>query len=163
MAEYASGNIFIRDDQVVTTQLGAVIVGDLHNFDHTTFFWWGWWLASCVLPGGERVSRQFAARNYRRSPDEPVPYEIPEETDPRLRFVFVPPGGAPPEGAVEIVYDPLDWYVLIRADVTHTFVALGLDDRFGPQPGAQGACIYSHRDAQGEVVQKPNGLSSSYG
>ena len=45
-------------------------------------------------------------------------------------------------------------HFLVKAEVTHKIVATMDDTEFW--------CVYSHRNAQGEVVQEDNGWSAAY-
>lgn len=61
MAEFASGNIFIRK---VRLKKGDVLPGHKHGFDHTTIFFSGAWHVKAKLPTGQLVEHDFHAPNH---------------------------------------------------------------------------------------------------
>lgn len=56
--EFISGNIFIRPHRLGK---GDVIVGHIHQFDHTSIVFTGKVHVSAVLPDGRTVERDFEA------------------------------------------------------------------------------------------------------
>lgn len=57
MPEWISGNLFIRP--VRLRDVGSVVVGHEHNFDHTTIVFKGAVHVRATLPGGGVIERDF--------------------------------------------------------------------------------------------------------
>lgn len=66
---------------------------------------------------------------------------------------FIRQGEDVPEGGEEIIFKPVGYHALIKADVCHEIMSLASETIFD--------CTYSHRDPQGKVVQINNGWGSS--
>lgn len=58
MAEWISGNVFIRPNELAK---GDVTQGHTHNFDHTTIVFKGAILIRAETPDGRRIEREFRA------------------------------------------------------------------------------------------------------
>lgn len=131
-AEIVSGNIFIR--RFTIAKAGEGVVGDLHNFDHTTF----------VTRG------RVLARKKRRVEDA--------FGRPVMVMVRDPITGEPVEVQQWLVEAEREFvageHFLIEANKKHDIIGLDDDTRF--------ACIYSHRNTQGEIVQQYDGWTPAY-
>lgn len=62
MAEWISGNIFIRPNEHLPK--GSIIQGHTHNFDHTTIVFTGAVHVRAKLPDGRIIDRDFAAPSH---------------------------------------------------------------------------------------------------
>jgi hypothetical protein len=60
--EYASGNIYIRENPM--PKAGMVCHGHKHNFDHTTVLFAGAVHVSAVLPDGRKIEQDFHAPSH---------------------------------------------------------------------------------------------------
>lgn len=145
--ERASGNIFIRTNYLADKPNNRVH-GHKHNFDHTTYIQKGWVLIVAKLEDGSVVEQQFASAEHAyvrelewmRDDEETIPiinkdYEIK----------FFDKYAKIPEGYKEVEYKPIGNHALIKAGVEHEIIQLSPDSIFD--------CVYSHRDAQGEIIQ----------
>jgi quercetin dioxygenase-like cupin family protein len=61
-AEYASGNIFIRENPL--PKIGDRTAGHTHNFDHTTFVIKGAVHVKAICPDARVIERDFVAGQY---------------------------------------------------------------------------------------------------
>jgi quercetin dioxygenase-like cupin family protein len=62
MAEWASGNIYIRDNPLA--KAGDKVAGHKHNFDHTSYVVHGSVHVRAVLPDGRIIERDFYAGQW---------------------------------------------------------------------------------------------------
>lgn len=163
--EWVSGNIFIRPNDVSFAGLG--VAGHAHNFDHTTFFQRGWFMVRGTLPDGRVMMQQFCSPEYKAmrslllqyEPDSVKDvYRMPDATDEegavRMAFAFVGRDEPAPVGGVLVPFAPVGFHALIRAEVVHEIAALSDDAQF--------ACVYSHREPQGDISGTVTGWYEAY-
>jgi len=101
--EWISGNIFIRPHQAL--DVGYVLEGHKHNFDHTTIVFRGAVHVKATLPNGTIVERDFVAPSHFLVRAE-VLHEI-TTTEPSTEFWCVY-SHRDPQGRVTVDYDGWD-------------------------------------------------------
>jgi hypothetical protein len=161
MSEYNFGNLFIRPNE-----LAKYVLGHKHNFDHGTFAKAGWILVQMLDDDFNIIKQtQIISKEYKRTHDliskyEPntikLPYHVPSinPLSPWGSVVLLGKDDFITDLATPIPHRPKGDRVLIGAGVMHAIWALS--------EGAAWDCIYSHRDAQGNITQKNTGWEEAY-
>lgn len=60
--EWVSGNVYIRPNKL--KDVGDLVQGHKHNFDHTTIVFKGAVHVTAVLPDGKKIERDFMAPSH---------------------------------------------------------------------------------------------------
>jgi hypothetical protein len=161
--ERALGNLYLRSN---IHAMGGHVPPHTHNFPHATFIFKDWWLVRGADHNGNPFVAQFCSPEFDELRAMYAKYE-PEKLTRPVRFADVIVNGMPqfvvkfigaydavPDGAEEIVFDPIGYAVLITAEAQHELLCLGNSGNAG--------CVYAHRTPQGDIVQEFTGWENAY-
>jgi hypothetical protein len=147
--EMASGNIFIRPINLKTT--GDIVEGHVHNFDHTTIFISGWWLIEARTPDGRNFTRQFASPCYLKNNTKARVVKY------KNSYIKLNDHDLLLPDAEEVKFEANFSHALIKKEVNHKLIVLDIEGN-----SAIAWCVYSHRTAQGHVIQECDGWEEAY-